>query len=60
MQYVQNGWSLATADLRAQFLREQGFLVLKCDNRGSDRRARHPYAPLRDTAPVTRPRASPP
>jgi len=38
VQYVQNGWSLATADLRAQFLREQGFLVLKCDNRGSDRR----------------------
>ena len=27
-----------TADLRAQFLRSQGLLVIKCDNRGSDRR----------------------
>jgi len=37
VQFVSNQWSL-TADLRAQFLRAQGFLVLKVDNRGSHRR----------------------
>ena len=37
MQFVSDQWSL-TADLRAQYLRAQGFLVLKVDNRGSYRR----------------------
>lgn len=36
-QRVQNSWSL-TADLRAQHLRSQGFLVFRLDNRGSARR----------------------
>ena len=34
---VSQSWSM-TADLRSQFLRSQGFLVLKVDNRGSSRR----------------------
>ena len=38
VQFVQDNWSTATADMRAQFLRSQGFLVLKVDGRGSDRR----------------------
>lgn len=38
VQFVQDKWTSATADMRAQFLRSQGFLVLKVDNRGSDRR----------------------
>jgi len=38
VQYVQNSWGLMTADLRTQFLRDQGFAVIKTDNRGSDRR----------------------
>lgn len=37
VQFVADSWVM-TADLRAQFLRSQGFLVIKCDNRGSDRR----------------------
>ena len=37
VQFVADSWGM-TADLRAQFLRSQGFLVIKCDNRGSDRR----------------------
>lgn len=36
-QRVTNQW-LLTADLRAQFLSQHGFLVFKCDNRGSARR----------------------
>jgi dipeptidyl-peptidase-4 len=36
-QRVQNDWSL-TVDLRAQYLRQQGFVVFKLDNRGSARR----------------------
>ncbi len=36
-QYVSNAWGL-TADLRAQYLSRQGFLVFKLDNRGSARR----------------------
>jgi dipeptidyl-peptidase 4 len=36
-QRVQNAWGL-TADMRAQFLRDRGYLVLKVDNRGSARR----------------------
>ena len=36
-QRVTNSWGL-TADMRAQYLREQGFLVFKLDNRGSARR----------------------
>ena len=38
VQFVSNTWGMATADLRAQFLRAQGFLVVKVDNRGADRR----------------------
>jgi dipeptidyl-peptidase-4 len=34
---VNNGW-IMTADLRAQYLRESGFLVFKLDNRGTARR----------------------
>lgn len=37
MQRVQNNW-LASADLRAQRLAQSGFVVIKCDNRGSYRR----------------------
>jgi dipeptidyl-peptidase-4 len=36
-QMVQDSW-LQTVDLRAQLLRENGFAVLKIDNRGSARR----------------------
>ena len=36
MQFVANTWGM-TADLRAQALRSKGFLVLKVDNRGSNR-----------------------
>jgi dipeptidyl-peptidase-4 len=36
-QVVDNSWS-QTADMRAQYLRSQGFLVFKLDNRGSSRR----------------------
>uniref|UniRef100_A0A7S4VLW7 Peptidase S9 prolyl oligopeptidase catalytic domain-containing protein n=1 Tax=Ditylum brightwellii TaxID=49249 RepID=A0A7S4VLW7_9STRA len=38
VQYVQNTWGMMTADLRTQFLRDQGFAVIKVDNRGSNRR----------------------
>lgn len=34
---MSNSWT-CTVDLRAQFLRSQGYLVLKLDNRGSSRR----------------------
>jgi dipeptidyl-peptidase 4 len=37
VQRVQRTWAL-TADLRAQRLRQNGFVVVKCDNRGSSRR----------------------
>ena len=37
VQRVQNSWAL-TADLRAQCLAQQGFVVIKCDNRGAFRR----------------------
>lgn len=37
VQRVHNNWML-TADLRAQCLAQQGFVVIKCDNRGSFRR----------------------
>ena len=38
VQWVPNAWSLITADLRAQMFRAQGYLVVKVDNRGADRR----------------------
>ncbi|KAL7552797.1 hypothetical protein ACHAWF_016055, partial [Thalassiosira exigua] len=38
VQYVQNSWGIMTADLRTQFLRDQGFAIIKTDNRGSNRR----------------------
>jgi len=37
VQRVQHSWSL-TADMRAQRLASRGFVVLRCDNRGSSRR----------------------
>ena len=37
VQFVANSWGM-TVDLRAQALRSKGFLVLKVDNRGSNRR----------------------
>ncbi|CAM9388252.1 unnamed protein product [Chrysoparadoxa australica] len=37
VQRVHNGWN-NTVDMRAQRLRDMGFVVLKCDNRGSHRR----------------------
>jgi len=39
VQFVQNSW-IMTMDLRAQSLRSRGFMVLKIDNRGSNRRGR--------------------
>lgn len=36
-QMVTNAWT-CTADLRAQRLRSQGYLIIKLDNRGADRR----------------------
>ena len=38
VQFVQNSWGRMAADLSSQMLRSEGFLVLKVDNRGSDRR----------------------
>ena len=38
VQFVANKWATVSADLRAQKLRSEGFLVVKCDNRGSARR----------------------
>ena len=38
VQFVADKWSTVSADLRAQKLRSEGFLVVKCDNRGSARR----------------------
>merc|ERR1711959_756717 len=40
VQFASNSWGL-TADLRAQFLRAHGYLVVKVDNRGSNRRGLH-------------------
>jgi len=37
VQYVKDHWGM-TVDMRSQFLRTNGFAVLKVDNRGSDRR----------------------
>ncbi len=37
VQTVNNSWAM-TADLRAQYLARQGFIVMKLDNRGSSRR----------------------
>jgi dipeptidyl-peptidase-4 len=36
VQFVRNSWR-ATADMRAQHLRQQGYLVAKLDNRGAQR-----------------------
>jgi len=38
VQRVARSWAATSADLRAQWLRQRGFCVLKCDNRGSSRR----------------------
>ena len=38
VQYVCDTWGMMTADLRTQFLCENGFAVIKVDNRGSNRR----------------------
>ncbi|MCG3134560.1 MAG: Dipeptidyl aminopeptidase 4 [Planctomycetes bacterium] len=39
VQRVQDSWE-ATVNMRAQYLRAQGFLVVVCDNRGSMRRGK--------------------
>ncbi|EED91528.1 hypothetical protein THAPSDRAFT_34973 [Thalassiosira pseudonana CCMP1335] len=41
VQSVSRNWLTMTADIRAQRLRSLGFVVLKCDNRGSSRRGLH-------------------
>lgn len=46
VQFVANTWGM-TADLRAQALRSKGFLVLKVDNRGSNRRGLDFEAPVK-------------
>jgi len=46
VQFVANSWGM-TADLRAQALRSKGFLVLKVDNRGSNRRGLYFEAPVK-------------
>lgn len=38
VQYVANTWGMMTADMRSQFLRANGYAVIKVDNRGSNRR----------------------
>mmetsp|Transcript_22680 Transcript_22680/g.65331 ORF Transcript_22680/g.65331 Transcript_22680/m.65331 type:complete len:922 (+) Transcript_22680:3-2768(+) len=38
VQYVQETWGMMTVDMRSQFLRANGFAVIKVDNRGSNRR----------------------
>ena len=38
VQFVQDKFATATADMRAQHLRSRGYLVVKVDNRGSKRR----------------------
>jgi dipeptidyl-peptidase-4 len=44
-QMVQNFWGM-TIDLRAQFLAQQGYVVLKVDNRGSAKRGLRFEAPI--------------
>lgn len=46
VQYVQNTWGMMTVDMRSQFLRANGFAVLKVDNRGSSRRGLVFEAPI--------------
>jgi dipeptidyl-peptidase-4 len=46
VQYVRNTWGMMTADMRSQFLRANGFAVLKVDNRGSNRRGLVFEAPI--------------
>ena len=46
VQYVANTWGMMTADMRSQFLRANGFAVLKVDNRGSNRRGLVFEAPI--------------
>lgn len=38
VQYVQDTWGMMTVDMRSQFLTQNGFAVIKVDNRGSNRR----------------------
>mmetsp|Transcript_366 Transcript_366/g.996 ORF Transcript_366/g.996 Transcript_366/m.996 type:complete len:847 (+) Transcript_366:33-2573(+) len=46
VQFVSDTWGM-TADLRAQALRSKGFLVIKVDNRGSNRRGLYFEAPVK-------------
>jgi dipeptidyl-peptidase-4 len=46
VQYVQNTWGMMSADMRSQFLRANGFAVIKVDNRGSNRRGLVFEAPI--------------
>merc|ERR1711957_613805 len=47
VQFVQDAWTTSTADMRSQFLRTNGFAVLKLDNRGSSRRGLAFEMPIR-------------
>eukprot|EP00931_Biecheleriopsis_adriatica_P008359 TRINITY_DN109561_c0_g1_i1.p1 TRINITY_DN109561_c0_g1~~TRINITY_DN109561_c0_g1_i1.p1 ORF type:complete len:857 (+),score=180.08 TRINITY_DN109561_c0_g1_i1:43-2613(+) len=46
VQFASNSWAM-TVDLRAQAMRSKGYLVIKVDNRGSNRRGLHFEAPLK-------------
>ena len=46
VQYVSNTWGMMTADMRSQFLRGNGYAVIKVDNRGSNRRGLVFEAPI--------------
>eukprot|EP00941_MAST-03F_sp_MAST-3F-sp1_P005657 g5657.t1 len=46
VQRVQNSWG-ATADLRARYFSTRGYLVMRCDSRGSFRRGLAFEAPLK-------------
>lgn len=47
VQYVANTWGMMTVDMRSQFLRANGFAVIKVDNRGSNRRGLVFEAPIK-------------
>jgi len=49
VMYVMNHWP-TRADLRAQRLAQEGYLVVKIDNRGSYRRGTFPLQLVTDTS----------
>ena len=48
VQRIQRSYSLLCSDMRAQRLRQLGFAVIKCDNRGSSRRGHAFESVIRD------------